>query len=471
MPLTLTMLRCPAQVAPETRQVTGGDFSIGRGPENNWVLADPDKEISRRHCIIAYRNGAWCVAGTSANGTYLNRDEEPLESRAPRPLNNGDRLRLGAYEIEVVLTDESAAAFGRQGYGAPAPSGPGNPFDDDPFASSKVVAPQDFASDMAMAPSSPVLPPDFNPLSPDLGDDFRGPTVPDHSPAVADALNLPSVRPVLPPDWNLDDQAAAPPPAAARPTTPPMPATATLAPSPLPAPPASGPIAEPLAVPLAAPAVAAGRRPQPPATASVEAGAQEDLLAAFLRGVEMADVRLNDPVRSMEQLGAAFRALVSGLRTALIARAETKREFRIGATQILTQGNNPLKFSANDDDALAALLGAGRHSDMTAAAAIADALDDLSSHELAVMNAMQAALRILVMRLSPGEALKAADAQAGSLGFLSNRKARAFEIYEALHADILRSLEDDFDSVFGKHFARAYEQTSGEISPRPRARR
>jgi type VI secretion system protein ImpI/type VI secretion system protein len=37
-----------------------------------------------------------------------------------------------------------------------------------------------------------------------------------------------------------------------------------------------------------------------------------------------------------------------------------KREFRIEQTMLRAAGNNPLKFAATDDAALAALLGPGR---------------------------------------------------------------------------------------------------------------
>ena len=83
-------------------------------------------------------------------------------------------------------------------------------------------------------------------------------------------------------------------------------------------------------------------------------------------------------------MGKAFRTLVSGLRAVLIARASIKSEFRIEQTMIRARGNNPLKFSAGDDDALAALLGTGRRTDMTAAQAVADALKDIRLHELAI---------------------------------------------------------------------------------------
>ena len=59
-----------------------------------------------------------------------------------------------------------------------------------------------------------------------------------------------------------------------------------------------------------------------------------------------------DQVQTMAALGAAFRATVAGIRHALIARTDIKREFRIDQTLVQARGNNPLKFSADDDDAL-----------------------------------------------------------------------------------------------------------------------
>ena len=69
---------------------------------------------------------------------------------------------------------------------------------------------------------------------------------------------------------------------------------------------------------------------------------------------------------------------------------------------IQARGNNPLKFSAGDDDALAALLGTGRRTDMAPHEAVADALHDIRLHELASMAAMQSAVRTLLDGLAPG---------------------------------------------------------------------
>jgi len=167
----------------------------------------------------------------------------------------------------------------------------------------------------------------------------------------------------------------------------------------------------------------------------------------------------------MNGLGKAFRAVVSGLRAVLIARATIKGEFRIEQTMIRARGNNPLKFSANDDDALTALLGVGRRTDMAPAAAIEDSLRDLRLHEVAVMAAMQVAVRSMLDELSPDK-VRAGAEQGGMLP--AQRKARAWDAFEARHAKTVQALIDDFDSVFGKSFARAYERALDEISTRER---
>ncbi|WP_270938729.1 type VI secretion system-associated FHA domain protein TagH, partial [Falsiroseomonas oryzae] len=209
----------------------------------------------------------------------------------------------------------------------------------------------------------------------------------------------------------------------------------------------------PPVAPTAAAAVA--QPPGPPADGA--------LLDAFLRGAGMAGARIEDPAATMEALGAAFRALVGGLRSVLIARAAIKGEFRIEQTMIRARGNNPLKFSADDDDALSALLNAGRRTSMGPAEAVAEALRDVKLHELASVAAMQAALRDVLNRLSPD----AAQAAAGGGLLPMQKKARAFEAFEAQHAAFVAALSDDFDSVFGKAFARAYEDALREAAARP----
>ena len=52
--------------------------------------------------------------------------------------------------------------------------------------------------------------------------------------------------------------------------------------------------------------------------------------------------------------------------------------------------------------------------------------------------------------------------------YAAQKKARAWDAYEALHTRTLQALADDFDSVFGKAFARAYERSLQEVSAKDR---
>ncbi len=492
MALTLSVLRCPDAVPPETRQVTGGEFTIGRGADCDWTLPDPDRTLSRRHCVFAYRSGGWQLADLSANGTFLNRDADPVGPDGPRDLRDGDRLRLGAYEIEVRVAQDTAwpnDAAARAGTGQPGAGRGGagfdDPFRDDPFATPQRPG-EGFGRDPLLdSPPTPAgfgapgirLPDDFDPLAPDADDaPFKGPIQPDHAPALEQAFRVPaqpgpvdfddwdldigpaSGAPSLPAsgsigDWDIDLAGPAPPDG-----TPPVPPQALpVTPSAVPDDATADPFVEPTRDAAASlpPAGAAS----PPAAPSPASG---DLMAAFLRGAGMPDALPADPLKTMEQLGAAFRAVVAGLRQALIARATIKGEFRIEQTMIRARGNNPLKFSADDDDALAALLGAGRRTDIAPAAAVSEALADMRLHELATMAAMQAAVRSLVDRFNPAPLRAEGERGGGLLG--AQKRARAFELYEKLHGDIARALADDFDSVFGKDFARAYEQALREVS-------
>jgi type VI secretion system FHA domain protein len=194
-----------------------------------------------------------------------------------------------------------------------------------------------------------------------------------------------------------------------------------------------------------------------------DAAAAQQAFAAFIAGAGIAAPAPADPLAVLHGLGRAFRSVVSGLRGTMIARAAVKGEFRIGQTVIRAGGNNPLKFSADDDDALAALLGISRHSDMTAERAIGEAMRDIRLHELAVATAMQQAVRDMLAALAPAQV--AGRAREGALDALPwKQEAGRWRAYEALHREVVQGMTDDFDRVFGTSFMRAYERAMRELS-------
>jgi predicted component of type VI protein secretion system len=82
--------------------VNGG--RIGRHASNDWVLRDPERYVSGRHAEIEHRGGAWLLHDTSTNGTFVNDSDDALGPGQPHQLSNGDRFRIGEYEIEAEIT-------------------------------------------------------------------------------------------------------------------------------------------------------------------------------------------------------------------------------------------------------------------------------------------------------------------------------------------------------------------------------
>ncbi|MFG1423603.1 FHA domain-containing protein [Roseixanthobacter liquoris] len=188
-----------------TRSVTQGPFRIGRVDDNDWVIEDPARLMSRHHCTIDLKGGVFVVIDTSVNGLFVNSAEQPLGRGNSVILNDGDLLHLASVTLQASLQDAEAqrdpflailpgAAGSRT---APAPAA-------DPFAD----APQ-IGQSTAFTPYSPtsLLPWTEDPPAP-LPDPlfatspWQNATEPDHVPAELQALG--TVTPVnthIPESW------------------------------------------------------------------------------------------------------------------------------------------------------------------------------------------------------------------------------------------------------------------------------
>lgn len=102
------------EITSDHKNLLGDDYirefgtnggTIGRALENDWILPDPERFISGRHATIDFRSGAWYLADISTNGVYVNDETEPLGRGNPRRLFNGDRLRMGDFELTVNLDE------------------------------------------------------------------------------------------------------------------------------------------------------------------------------------------------------------------------------------------------------------------------------------------------------------------------------------------------------------------------------
>lgn len=229
--------------------------------------------------------------------------------------------------------------------------------------------------------------------------------------------------------------------------------------------PAKPPV-KPLAQPF--PATVAPRAPElrPAAssltpTAAVNPAGDDALAQAFLRGLAVPGLRLPDGMneQTIELLGALLRESVQGTLDLLLARAMTKREVKAELTMIVGGGNNPLKFSPDVAMALSHLLAPPGHGFMAPEEAMRDAYDDLRSHTFGFMAGMRAALAGVLARFDPAN-LETRLKDKSMLDSLlpMNRRAKLWDLFAERYKDISLEAEEDFHTLFGKEFLRAYEE-------------
>ncbi|MBB95299.1 MAG: type VI secretion system-associated FHA domain protein TagH [Rhodobacteraceae bacterium] len=485
----------PGNAGPIT--MSGGSLSIGRGPANDLVLPDPDRMLSKSHCVIEDQGGNVVVIDLSTNGTYLNYAKVPL-GPVPTPLSNGDVLTLGLFELVVSITPGAPSALDLPPDPlADLPVSPGqadlspDPLDflDSPGQGGDVLdellggqsVPTGPSQITPVDPIDELLPPDgaddddpfFQP-APD-GREGQGASFAAHHPSASDSFDPPTpARSIIPDDWDdllAPDPGEPSPPKTTAPAPdpddpfaglePPQPDLVPPKPAPYQAPPEPtfqpGPLTPAEPAPTAASDTAVPARP-----------ASQDAARAFLDalGADDMDIRDEDLADTMARAGAIMRELVSGIREILMTRSSIKSEFRIEQTMIAAGGNNPLKFSVSPEQAIEALLRPRRRGYMTPDEAARQALDDIAAHEVAMVAGMETAIKSVLAKLSP-EVLAERIETSGRLGNLfRGRKAQYWDVYEKMFAEISDQAEHDFHHFFSREFARAYQDQLNRLKDR-----
>jgi len=73
------------------------ELTIGRGEQNDVVLDDPDKVVSRFHAELRPQNGGYVLVDlNSQNGTWM--DDERVERVTMQP---GIAVAIGPYQLVV----------------------------------------------------------------------------------------------------------------------------------------------------------------------------------------------------------------------------------------------------------------------------------------------------------------------------------------------------------------------------------
>jgi hypothetical protein len=93
--------------SPEVRlPLTGNQITVGRrrhstgeAPDIDLARAPEDPGVSHQHAVLVQQpDGSWAVVDQdSTNGTTVNLGEDPIRPYTPVPLDEGDRVHVGAW--------------------------------------------------------------------------------------------------------------------------------------------------------------------------------------------------------------------------------------------------------------------------------------------------------------------------------------------------------------------------------------
>ena len=459
--------------------------TIGRGQDTTWMLHDPERFISSIHSRILFENGQYYLLDLSTNGTFYNGSVEPIGNGSRVPLKDGDRFSLSDYEFLISMRSDNQAA---------------SHIGDDPFAISNLFA------------SNPLLG-DTEPVPYESG--FAGHNDPFAMPASAEASYI---APLLCSGYEEIDPLAALDRASTSSLSRPLhdPSYISISSQPDNADPLQQAIAWPNAIPedwdqndmsLSSP----GPQSLPPLRQEQSESAFAPDMLAKLQISEQNRIALetenqqllseitqlrqklknleNKPdkmsatysVTSIDEglfeaiglgswklsdqkklevssiVGQLVRESLQGLMQALSFRKKIKEEFRINVTTIQPVENNPLKFSANIEDALENMFIKENKAYMKPLDAVREGFQGISEHQIAVLAGIQAAFRGMIERLDP-ELLEKRFEKYRKAGVIKvGQKGKNWDSYKEFHQDLVNNMDNSFQYLFGHDFMRAYE--------------
>ncbi|MFF2012275.1 FHA domain-containing protein [Streptomyces sp. NPDC058195] len=106
-----TGLNLPAYSPEQQLQLSGTQITIGRrrqstgeSPDIDLSVPPEDPGVSHQHAVLVQQpDGGWAVVDqNSTNGTTLNGAEDPIQPYVPVPLQDGDRVHVGAWTTITV---------------------------------------------------------------------------------------------------------------------------------------------------------------------------------------------------------------------------------------------------------------------------------------------------------------------------------------------------------------------------------
>jgi type VI secretion system FHA domain protein len=388
--------------------VHGG--SIGRSTDNAWILPDPDRYLSGKHCRVDFRAGAYVLVDTSSNGTYINGSQVPLGKFHDYALKDGDYLRLGEYELLVSIDkgndfppDESAiVAYDGQAASSAVKKSTANDLGADLDLSSLLEPSDQLAADSGVRPRDAYGQP--------LGAPRQGAAPP------ADGGGTPwhmMTRPIKVDGRTVESSSGNLRPASAQ---------------------------------------------QPASQGPALYEGDFDLgLAAFCRGAGLDPRTISPEARNsaLQLSGQLLREVVLGLMDLNHSRHDLRNRFRMPVPP--EEGpESPLNFSRGVDEALVRLLNT-TSTRAGSVEAIRDNFREIKAQGAATIAASHAAFEEFLGRVNPKDLEERFDRATKRTVFGNQPKAKYWELYTEMFTGLAQRPADGFPHVYTEAFAKAYE--------------
>lgn len=447
--------------------VTGG--RIGRAADNDWILPDPDRYISSHHCKVEFRAGHWVLEDTSTNGVFINGSDVPASVEGAYSLKDGDRLRLGDYEVLVSIDERQDFPPDASGQMPAPPRARHAPAPIEDLGEELDLT--DLLSDAAVKPAAePARPPqpqmtsafdlgralgiDLQPSRPNppakannfvAGKPRRSGfqsllDAPDegHQRSITQTIDRSLEKERKADDWQMQTQ--------------PYDRKSLQA------------LTNPAAIARALDKPAAQSQP-------VERRREGSTLEpangveAFCRGagIDPSALPLEAQHALLQLAGQMVREVVLGLMETLKGRSDQKNRLRLSQTTIQPSENNPIKFSASVDEALLKLLDAHSSRYLGPVEAIRDSFADLRTHQVALSTAIQAAIDEVMNRIEPGELQEKFDRglKRGALLGATN-KMKYWDLYTEFYHVLNQRNEQNLPTLFAEELARTYAEKASQ---------
>ena len=191
---------------------------------------------------------------------------------------------------------------------------------------------------------------------------------------------------------------------------------------------------------------------------------REMLAAAGIVGVE--------PSSELAQtMGEILRIAVSGMMEVQRARERLKDELRVRGTIFKPANNNPLKFSANVEDAFHNLLIKHNAAYLDPTKAFEDAFNDVRDHHAAILGALRMAFEAMLSHFDPARMQEEFDRQMKKGSILGVPvKLRYWDLYRDRYGDMVKDGDTSFRHLFGEKFATEYEEQLERLKAQHRER-